>query len=371
MLRGLVARRDGRTVVALRSGGLVTFTAIGYRPSAGAGPGADGGAVGPTARAVRRVRHARARRRARRRAVARRRGAGRCPRLPGHPARRRGRWWRPRSRPGRTYVEIVAGDHRDGHRVSTDVGVSIVDTDAGPRPRRARPKRSTANGCRPSPRHPAGDRHRGRTADRHAARRTLVPRRAASPETSTPTTERNTNGVRHVACPALHHGDADRPRRRARRRRRRRPTHGHGAADRAAAARDPARGAADGDARPTMTIDDTECRSALSARADRWRAVQPGRHAGHRRRRRRRSPCAAAGSVGPAGAANRRGHRRRGGHLLGGTGKAVGHRAHIERGADARGASGLILVATAFAAVHRVGDRRNAGLFIVARPSRC
>ena len=33
--------------------------------------------------------------------------------------------------PGRSYVEIVAGDHRDGHRVSTDVGVSVVDTSAG------------------------------------------------------------------------------------------------------------------------------------------------------------------------------------------------------------------------------------------------
>ncbi len=33
--------------------------------------------------------------------------------------------------PGRSYVEIVAGDHRDGHRISTDVGVSIVDTTAG------------------------------------------------------------------------------------------------------------------------------------------------------------------------------------------------------------------------------------------------
>ena len=31
----------------------------------------------------------------------------------------------------RSYVEIVAGDHRDGHRVSTDVGVSIVDTREG------------------------------------------------------------------------------------------------------------------------------------------------------------------------------------------------------------------------------------------------
>ncbi|OKH82220.1 secretion protein EspG [Mycobacterium sp. ST-F2] len=33
--------------------------------------------------------------------------------------------------PGRSYVEIVAGDHRDGHRVTTDIGVSIVDTTAG------------------------------------------------------------------------------------------------------------------------------------------------------------------------------------------------------------------------------------------------
>ena len=31
----------------------------------------------------------------------------------------------------RSYVEIVAGQHRDGHRVSTEVGVSIVDTAVG------------------------------------------------------------------------------------------------------------------------------------------------------------------------------------------------------------------------------------------------
>lgn len=31
----------------------------------------------------------------------------------------------------RSYVEIVAGDHRDGHRVSTNVGVSVVDTRQG------------------------------------------------------------------------------------------------------------------------------------------------------------------------------------------------------------------------------------------------
>lgn len=33
--------------------------------------------------------------------------------------------------PDRSYVEIVAGDHRDGHRVSTNVGVSVVDTREG------------------------------------------------------------------------------------------------------------------------------------------------------------------------------------------------------------------------------------------------
>lgn len=31
----------------------------------------------------------------------------------------------------RTYVEIVAGEHRDGHRVTTQVGVSIIDTPGG------------------------------------------------------------------------------------------------------------------------------------------------------------------------------------------------------------------------------------------------
>lgn len=31
----------------------------------------------------------------------------------------------------RSYVEVVAGDHRDGHRVGTDVGVSVVDTARG------------------------------------------------------------------------------------------------------------------------------------------------------------------------------------------------------------------------------------------------
>jgi hypothetical protein len=31
----------------------------------------------------------------------------------------------------RTYVEIIAGQHRDGHRITTDVGIGIVDTTEG------------------------------------------------------------------------------------------------------------------------------------------------------------------------------------------------------------------------------------------------
>lgn len=31
----------------------------------------------------------------------------------------------------RSYVEVVAGDHRDGYRVSTEVGISVVDTGVG------------------------------------------------------------------------------------------------------------------------------------------------------------------------------------------------------------------------------------------------
>ena len=31
----------------------------------------------------------------------------------------------------RSYVEIVAGEYRDGHRVSTEVGISVLDCPAG------------------------------------------------------------------------------------------------------------------------------------------------------------------------------------------------------------------------------------------------
>lgn len=130
MLRGHVARRDDHTVVALRGGNLVTLSALQVdHPQAlvpiltaglsGRGPAkfdefaiparigarADeqlrNGAtlddvieflgVPPSARAVVEAAYA----------------------------------------TNRSYVEIVAGDHRDGHRVSTDVGVSVVDTREG------------------------------------------------------------------------------------------------------------------------------------------------------------------------------------------------------------------------------------------------
>lgn len=130
LLRGLVARRDDCTVVALRAGGLVTFTeldvsepqalvpiltaGLSRRPPAvfddfsipaRAGAGADEQlrngvelpevldflGVPPSAHDVVEAAYA----------------------------------------PDRSYVEIVAGDHRDGHRISTDVGVSVVDTAAG------------------------------------------------------------------------------------------------------------------------------------------------------------------------------------------------------------------------------------------------
>jgi len=130
LLRGMVARRSEETVVALRNAQLVTFTAmdIGHQhalvPVLTAGlsgrkparfddfalPAAAG------ARADEQIRN----------------GAPLAEVLEflGVP---------PSARPlvesvfdgRRTYVEIVAGEHRDGHRVTTEVGVSIIDTPHG------------------------------------------------------------------------------------------------------------------------------------------------------------------------------------------------------------------------------------------------
>lgn len=130
LLRGIVARDAARTVVALRSGGLVTFTEMQIdHPQAlvpvltvglsGRGPARFAEFSLPArvgARVDDRIR----------------RGASVRDLLDylGVPVS---------ARPvvvaafeeARTYVEIVAGQHRDGHRVSTDVGVGVVDTTAG------------------------------------------------------------------------------------------------------------------------------------------------------------------------------------------------------------------------------------------------
>ncbi|QZT60725.1 ESX secretion-associated protein EspG [Mycolicibacterium austroafricanum] len=130
MLRGIIARDASRTVVALRSGGLITLTEMQIDHPQALVPVLTVGLSG--------------------------RSPARFPEF-SLPARvgakaddqiRRGASVRdlldylgvpPSARPvvvaafeeARTYVEIVAGRHRDGHRVSTDVGVSIVDTTAG------------------------------------------------------------------------------------------------------------------------------------------------------------------------------------------------------------------------------------------------
>ncbi|MGK2901741.1 MAG: ESX secretion-associated protein EspG [Mycobacterium sp.] len=130
MLRGFVARHDDLSVVALRSGGLVTFTAMELVAPHDLVPVLVAGLAGRRAaifddftvpvragvRADEKLRN----------------GAELAEVLEylGIPASARpvvealftGR---------RSYVEIVAGEHRDGHRVSTEVGVSIVDSAAG------------------------------------------------------------------------------------------------------------------------------------------------------------------------------------------------------------------------------------------------
>jgi hypothetical protein len=130
MLRGLVSRREGRTVVALRNGGLVTFTELAIDHPESLVPVLTAGLSGRApAQFVEFAIPARVGARADEKL---RLGADLAEIVDflGIP---------PESRhvvaaayaPGRSYVEIVAGDHRDGHRVSTDVGVSVVDTAAG------------------------------------------------------------------------------------------------------------------------------------------------------------------------------------------------------------------------------------------------
>jgi hypothetical protein len=130
MLRGVVARRDGRTVVALRTAELVTFTAMNIDHPEALVPVLSAGLTQhPPARFETFSLPARVGVRADEqirngtllREVLEYLGipASARPVVEAAYGRRR------------TYVEIVAGQHRDGHRISTDVGVSIVDTPEG------------------------------------------------------------------------------------------------------------------------------------------------------------------------------------------------------------------------------------------------
>ena len=132
-LRGHVARRDpddGEHIVALRSGGLITFTALEIDHPQTLVPVLTAGLSGRPpatfeeftipartgARADEQLRH----------------GAelDDVMEFLGIPDTARAVVAAAYST-DRSYVEIVAGDHRDGHRVSTDVGVSVVDTREG------------------------------------------------------------------------------------------------------------------------------------------------------------------------------------------------------------------------------------------------
>ncbi|MEW2482321.1 ESX secretion-associated protein EspG [Mycobacterium sp. NPDC049093] len=130
LLRGIVARSEGRTVVVLRNAQLVTFTEMDIAHPHALGPVLTAGLsqrkparfeefalpAAAGARADEQIRN----------------GTPLTEVLGflGVPSSARpiveavfdGR---------RTYVEIVAGEHRDGHRVTTQVGVSIIDTPGG------------------------------------------------------------------------------------------------------------------------------------------------------------------------------------------------------------------------------------------------
>lgn len=130
MLRGIVARTNGKTVVAMRTGELVTFTDMGIdHPQALVPVLAAGLTQHPPARFEEFSLPARVGVRADEQI---RNGTPLREVLEylGIPASAR-----PVAEAAfgerRTYVEIVAGQHRDGHRITTDVGVSIVDTPPG------------------------------------------------------------------------------------------------------------------------------------------------------------------------------------------------------------------------------------------------
>ncbi|KUI04964.1 secretion protein EspG [Mycolicibacterium acapulense] len=130
MLRGHVARRDDDTVVALRGGGLVTLSALEVDHPQALVPILTAGLSGrPPARFDEFAIPARIGARADEQL---RNGATLDDVIDflGIPPSARA-VVEAAYATDRSYVEIVAGDHRDGHRVSTDVGVSVVDTREG------------------------------------------------------------------------------------------------------------------------------------------------------------------------------------------------------------------------------------------------
>lgn len=130
MLRGHVGRRDEHTTVALRSGGLVTLTALDVDHPQALVPILTAGLSGRApARfdefAIPAQTGARADEQLRNGAT-----LAEVVEFLGIPPSARAVVEAAYST-DRSYVEIVAGDHRDGHRVSTSVGVSVVDTSEG------------------------------------------------------------------------------------------------------------------------------------------------------------------------------------------------------------------------------------------------
>ncbi|OBJ88621.1 ESX secretion-associated protein EspG [Mycobacterium asiaticum] len=130
MLRGILAQRGGRTVVALRSAQLVTFTAMEIDDPRALVPVLGAGlAQRPPARFEEFSMPARVGARADERL---RGGAPLAEILDylGIPASARPVVEAVFTGP-RSYVEIVAGCNRDGRHTTTEVGMSLVDTQAG------------------------------------------------------------------------------------------------------------------------------------------------------------------------------------------------------------------------------------------------
>jgi len=130
MLRGVVSRTDGRTVVALRSADLVTFTAMDIDHPHALVPVLTAGLDGKSPASFDEFTlpaRAGARADEKLRAGADLRDTMEFLAIPSSACAvvEAAFDWR------RTYVEIVAGQHRDGHHITTDVGVSIVDTTEG------------------------------------------------------------------------------------------------------------------------------------------------------------------------------------------------------------------------------------------------